>query len=111
MTANEVILPPINRRRALPDRPPDWADPRRLNASVRTPARAGGRLIVAFFLVFGAWGFLVPLAGGAVAPGIVTPDGYKKTVQHLEGGIIADLRVREGTQVTAGQPLLVLASV
>jgi HlyD family secretion protein/epimerase transport system membrane fusion protein len=66
---------------------------------------------VAFFLVFGGWGFLVPLAGGAVAPGIITPDGYKKTVQHLEGGIIADLRVREGAEVTAGQPLLVLESV
>jgi HlyD family secretion protein len=112
MTAShEVILPPLNRRRALPDRRPDWADPRRLDASVQGPARAGGRLIVVFLLVFGAWGFLVPLAGGAVAPGVVTPDGYKKTVQHLEGGIIADLRVREGAQVTVGQPLLVLESV
>jgi HlyD family secretion protein/epimerase transport system membrane fusion protein len=112
MTANhEVILPPMNRRPALPDRPPNWADPRRLNASVRAPARAGRRLIMAFFLVFGGWGFLVPLAGGAVAPGIITPDSYKKTVQHLEGGIIADLRVREGAEVTAGQPLLVLESV
>jgi HlyD family secretion protein/epimerase transport system membrane fusion protein len=112
MTANhEVILPPINRRPALPDRPPDWVDPGRLNASVRAPARAGKRFIVAFFLVFGGWGFLVPLAGGAVAPGIITPDSYKKTVQHLEGGIIADLRVREGVEVTAGQPLLVLESV
>src|SRR5215475_7208144 len=112
MAANrEIILPPLNRRPAVPDGLPNWADPRRLNASVRVPARAGGRLIAAFFLVFGGWGFLVPLVGGAVAPGVVTPDGYKKTVQHLEGGIIADLRVREGSEVTAGQPLLVLESV
>jgi HlyD family secretion protein len=112
MTAkHEMILPPMNRRPALPDRLPDWADPSRLSGSVRGPSRAGRRLIVAFFLVFGGWGFLVPLAGGAVAPGIVTPDSYKKTVQHLEGGIIADLRVREGAEVTAGQPLLVLESV
>jgi HlyD family secretion protein len=112
MSANrEIILPPLNRRRAVPDGLPNWADPRRLNASVRVPARAGGRLIATFFVVFGGWGFLVPLAGGAVAPGVITPDGYKKTVQHLEGGIIADLRVREGDEVTAGQPLLVLESV
>jgi HlyD family secretion protein/epimerase transport system membrane fusion protein len=111
MNANEIILPPMNRRPALPDRLPDWADPRRLNASVRAPARAGGRLIAAFFLVFGCWGFLVPFAGGAVAPGIIMPDSYKNTVQHLEGGIIADLRVREGAEVMAGQPLLVLESV
>lgn len=101
----------MNRRPALPDELPSWADPRRLNASVRGPARAGGRLIAAFLLVLGGWGFLVPLAGGAVAPGVVTPDGYKKTVQHLEGGIIADLRVHEGDEVKAGQPLLVLESV
>src|SRR5215470_7867229 len=109
--SHEVILPPINRRLRLPDRPPNWADPRRLTASVLAPARAGRRLIAAFFLVFGCWGFLVPLAGGTVAPGIITPDGYKKTVQHLEGGIIADLRVVEGAEVTVGQPLLVLESV
>ncbi len=112
MTANqEIILPPLNRRPPLPDRLPDWADPTRLKASVRAPARAGRWLTMVFLLVFGGWGFLVPLAGGAVAPGIITPDGYKKTVQHLEGGIIADLRAREGDEVTAGQPLLVLESV
>src|SRR5215475_3570240 len=112
MTATqEIILPPLNRRPALPDQLPNWADPSQLKASVSAPARAGRRLIVVFLLVFGGWGLLVPLAGGAMAPGIITPDGYKKTVQHLEGGIIADLRVREGSEVTAGQPLLVLESV
>ena len=56
-------------------------------------------------------GIFVPLAGGAMAPGVVNPEGEKKMLQHLEGGIIAELRVRDGDHVDAGQPLLVLESV
>src|SRR5258708_14363633 len=78
--------------------------------SVHVPARWGNMLIVAFLVVFGGWGYFVPLDGGAVAPGVVNPDSGKKTVQHLEGGIIAELRVHEGDAVKAGQPLVVLES-
>src|SRR5260370_22280671 len=67
-------------------------------------------LIVLFIVVFGGWGFFVPLDGGAVAPGGINPDSGKKTIQHLEGGIIAELPVREGEVVKAGQPLVVLES-
>jgi HlyD family secretion protein/epimerase transport system membrane fusion protein len=67
-------------------------------------------LIVAFLVVFGGWGYFVPLDGGAVAPGVINPDSGKKTIQHLEGGIIADLPVREGQVVKMGQPLVVLES-
>jgi HlyD family secretion protein/epimerase transport system membrane fusion protein len=42
---------------------------------------------------------------------VISPDGSRRTVQHLEGGIIANLAVRDGDQVTAGQTLLVLESV
>jgi hypothetical protein len=45
---------------------------------------------------------LVPLHGGVVAPGVVNPDSNKKTIQHLEGGIIAELPVRDGESVKAG---------
>lgn len=78
--------------------------------SIRIPARVGNALILLFVIVFGGWGWLVPLDGGAVAPGVVNPDSGKKTVQHLEGGIIAELRVHEGDAVKAGQPLVVLES-
>ena len=67
-------------------------------------------LIVLFVVVFGGWGFFVPLDGGAVAPGVINPDSGKKTIQHLEGGIIAELPVREGEVVKMGQPLVVLES-
>jgi HlyD family secretion protein len=78
--------------------------------SVHVPARWGNMLILVFVVVFVGWGWFVPLDGGAVAPGVINPDSGKKTIQHLEGGIIADLPVHEGEAVKAGQPLVVLES-
>src|SRR5258708_3181975 len=78
--------------------------------SVHVPAGWGNMLILAFLMVFVGWGYFVPLDGGAVAPGVINPDSGKKTIQHLEGGIIADLPVREGEVGKLGQPLAVLES-
>jgi HlyD family type I secretion membrane fusion protein len=55
---------------------------------------------------FGAWAALAPLSSAAMAPGIVRVETERKTVQHLEGGIIAELLVREGDHVTGGQVLV-----
>jgi HlyD family type I secretion membrane fusion protein len=55
---------------------------------------------------FGAWAALAPLASAAMAPGIITVDSSRKTVQHLDGGIIAEILVREGDRVQAGQVLM-----
>ena len=81
-----------------------------LKPNICVPARLGKALILIFALVFGGWGYFAPLDGGAVAPGVINPDSGKKTIQHLEGGIIAEMRVREGEAVTVGQPLVVLES-
>jgi HlyD family secretion protein/epimerase transport system membrane fusion protein len=68
-------------------------------------------LILVFVVGLGLWAALVPLAGGAIAPGVISPDGSRRTVQHLEGGIIRKLNVRDGDFVERDQPLLVLESV
>src|SRR5436190_12206566 len=81
-----------------------------LKPNIRVPARMGNAAMLLFVAVFGGWGYFAPLDGGAVAPGVINPDSGKKTIQHLEGGIIAELRVREGEAVTIGQPLVVLES-
>src|SRR5262249_26794132 len=81
-----------------------------LKPSIRIPARLGNALTLAFAIVFGGWGYFVPLDGGAVAPGVINPDSGKKTIQHLEEGIIAEILVRESETVTIGQPLVVLES-
>jgi HlyD family secretion protein len=89
----------------------DWADTGALRSSIHGPARHGWVLTSLFVLGFCLWGGTVNLAGGAIAPGVISPEGNRKTVQHLEGGIIAKLHVRDGDLVTKGQPLVELESL
>jgi HlyD family type I secretion membrane fusion protein len=68
--------------------------------------RTGAAAIALCLGGFGAWAVLAPLSSAAMAPGIVRVESERKTVQHLEGGIIAELLVREGDRVSAGQVLV-----
>jgi epimerase transport system membrane fusion protein len=78
------------------------------NTSMEGAKRIGLTLIALVFGVFGFWAGLAPLDGAAFAPGTVTVKSYKKTVQHLEGGIVSDILVQNGDLVESGQPLLAL---
>jgi len=44
-----------------------------------------------------------------VASGSVSIESFKRTVQHLEGGIVRELLVQDGDKVEAGQPLVILS--
>lgn len=68
----------------------------------------GYATIIIFFGGLTLWSSLAPLASAAVAPGVVSPDGARKTIQHLEGGIIRSIHVREGQLVSTGEPLVTL---
>lgn len=57
---------------------------------------------------FLAWGVFAELDAGAIAVGEVIPAGRVRTVQHLEGGMIKAILVRDGDRVTEGQELVVL---
>ena len=76
------------------------------NPPTRGPVLAGLLIVLVFFIGFGGWAALAPLSSAAVAPGAVKVESNRKTVQHLEGGIIEELRVREGDVVEAGQVLV-----
>ena len=76
--------------------------------SLRPPLLAGAAVAVAFFGGLGVWATTAPLAGAAVAPAVVAPEGSRKTVQHLEGGIVRGILVHDGSLVEAGQPLIEL---
>jgi HlyD family secretion protein len=77
-------------------------------SSFRGPVLAALAILVLFFGGFGTWAALVPLSGAAVAPAYVAPEGFRKTIQHLEGGIVSEIRVREGSTVEAGDVIVVL---
>lgn len=73
---------------------------------IRFPALLGGTVAIAFFGVLGGWSVVAPLATAAMAAGEVMVETHRKTVQHLEGGIVDRILVREGDRVTAGQVLV-----
>ncbi|MDJ0946476.1 MAG: HlyD family type I secretion periplasmic adaptor subunit [Kiloniellales bacterium] len=79
--------------------------------NIRGPVTLGLAVIFLFFGIFGAWAALAPLQSAAVAPGVVSVDSSRKTVQHLEGGIVSEIKVREGDEVQAGQILIKLQEV
>lgn len=70
--------------------------------------RLGFLVVLAIFGGLGTWGALAPLESAALAPAVVTVENYRKTVQHLEGGIIRSLRVRDGDSVVKDQVLITL---
>lgn len=79
--------------------------------ATRGPRRIGLAVIFVFVAVFGVWGGFAPLAGGAYAPGSIAPYGSVRTVQHLEGGIVERILVRDGDAVQPGDALLEMRSV
>ena len=73
---------------------------------------AAGLGVVALFLSsFAVWSLLAPIEGAVVSPGIVSVASHRKQIQHLEGGIVEAILVREGDRVTAGQLLVQLRDV
>ena len=59
-------------------------------------------------IVIFVWGAVAPLQSAALAPGIVQVEGKRKAIQHLEGGMIAQILVANGEWVESDQPLLML---
>ena len=73
--------------------------------------RQGMLVIVLFFGGLLIWGIFGHISGAIVAPGKVKIETERKTVQHLEGGMVDSILVQEGDEVEEGQPLIVLESV
>jgi HlyD family type I secretion membrane fusion protein len=76
--------------------------------SARSAIIVGWTIIGLFFGVFGTWAISAPLNGAVVANGVVKVEGNRKSVQHLDGGIVKELRVKDGDRVKAGDVLIVL---
>lgn len=94
-------------------------DPRTLSGSQPAPegevptdaSRYVNRGLVAVFIMLAAsaaWAYYSPLANAVVAPGKLISEGFRKSVQHLEGGIVREVLVSEGQRVDEGASLIVL---
>ncbi|OGT52206.1 MAG: hypothetical protein A3E84_02520 [Gammaproteobacteria bacterium RIFCSPHIGHO2_12_FULL_42_13] len=65
-------------------------------------------VVIAFFGLFFLWSILAPVETAAISPGKIVSSTNRKTIQHLEGGIIKKIYVQEGSTVKAGDPLIKL---
>src|SRR5437588_1332469 len=74
--------------------------------SAKGPVFLGLGILLLWFGCFGVWAALAPLNGAVVAAGTFVATGQNKLVQHLEGGIVKDIRVREGDLVDTSQVVL-----
>ena len=79
---------------------------RQIDQSIRRPAQIGIAMLVVFVGGMGLWATTAPLSSAIVAHGSFVATGQNKIVQHLEGGLIRSILVKEGDKVTAGQPLV-----
>lgn len=89
--------------RIIPYDPSNQATPEQ---RARPTILIGLVLMFVLFGVIGLWAALVPLASGSIASGKVILDSNRKQIQHLEGGIIKEILVREGQDVKAGDVLV-----
>lgn len=79
-----------------------------LPTSIRSEAIATFVVLFAALAGLLAWSATAPIASGAVAKGRVMPDSGRKTITHLEGGIVRRILVHDGDFVKSGQTLIML---
>jgi HlyD family secretion protein len=73
--------------------------------------RTGWWIVLGALAPIGVWMALAPLSMAVVAPAFVKVDLNRRPVQHLEGGIVRTVLVRDGQRVSAGDPVLILGDV
>ncbi len=72
---------------------------------------AGLVVIGVFFGGLGSIAVYMPFSGAVVAPGTVVVSQNRKAVQHLEGGIVEDILIKDGDYVNKGDVLIRLQSM
>ena len=70
--------------------------------------RIGIVIVLGMFGGFGTWAALAPMSSASHAQGTIVVEGYRKTVQHLEGGIVKSILVRDGQAVKKDEVLITL---
>ena len=73
--------------------------------------RLGAAVLALGLLPLLAWLALAPLSSAVIAHAFVKVDLDRRPVQHAEGGIIREVKVRDGQRVAQGEPLIILGDV
>ena len=71
----------------------------------------GLAVVLVLFAGLGTWTALAPLTSAAIGAGVIVVENYRKSVGHLDGGIVREVRVRDGQQVKKGEILIALEDV
>lgn len=79
-----------------------------LHLRLKPAILAGTLTALVFFGGFGYWAAVAPIYGAAIATGIVSTEYSRRTIQHLEGGVIKEILVRDGDNVSQGDTLVLL---
>jgi protease secretion system membrane fusion protein len=79
-----------------------------LKTDTRPAIRLGFWVLVVGFGLFLAWAAWAPLDEGVSAPATVSIETRRKTIQHVQGGVVQQVKVKEGAEVKQGDVLIVL---
>jgi HlyD family type I secretion membrane fusion protein len=96
------------RKFAFPEDEQTYSDPAFDFLSADRVIRVGLTVVGVFVVGFLGWAALAPLDAAIVAQGVVVVETHRKPIQHLEGGIVRKIYVRDGQVVKAGQSLVQL---
>lgn len=89
-------------------RKPDPLDEKPPSESIWGIAAVGWAIALLFFGGLGYWSFTAPLNGAVIATGVIKVEGNRRSLQHLDGGIVKELRVKEGDRVAVDDIVVVL---
>ena len=103
---NAALLPGLPGKSALEKRKARARHQPNYPTKYGRTATAGWLVILTTFGGLAAWSTFAPLSTAAIASGTVVVDSFRKSVQHLQGGIIQDILVRDGQHVEIGDVLL-----
>ncbi len=84
------------RKFVFPEDEQTYSDPKFDYLNPEKLIRTGLIVVVVFFVGILGWGSLAPLDSAIVAQGVVVVETHRKTIQHLEGGIVRTIYVRDG---------------
>ncbi len=93
-----------------PARPADQSGYQDADADISRLFRRAAVVAVILVAGLGGWGATAQISGAVMATGSIVVGGKRKAIQHLDGGVVAALHVRDGDSVAAGAPLVSLDS-